>query len=110
MLLYSLYYDTISLTSLKITQTFHLLLAFAENSIISQYFKIQNSVRITEDSDNGDLDNQGSIVYVYTYMHVCMYCVCLCVCVLCVCVCACVRACMRACVCVCDWACKNQSC
>ena len=30
MLFYPLYYDTISLTSLKITQAFHLLLAFAE--------------------------------------------------------------------------------
>ena len=31
MLLYPLYYDIISLTSLKITQAFHLLLGFAEN-------------------------------------------------------------------------------
>ena len=34
MLFYPLYYDIISLTSLKITQTFHLLLGFAENQII----------------------------------------------------------------------------
>ena len=62
MLFYSLYYD-ISLTSLKITQAFHLLLAFAENPIISWYFKIQSSVWITEGSDNGDSDNRGSTVY-----------------------------------------------
>ena len=54
MLFYPLYYDIISLTSLKITQAFHLFLGFAENSIISWNFKIQNSVWITEGSDNGD--------------------------------------------------------
>ena len=62
MLIYPLYYDIISLTSLKIIQVFHLLLGFAENSIVSWYFKIQNSIRITEGSDNGDSDNQVSIV------------------------------------------------
>ena len=62
MLFYSLYYDIINLTSLRITQTFHLLLGFAENPIISWYFKIQNSVWITEGSDNGDSDNRGSTV------------------------------------------------
>ena len=64
MLLYSLYYDTISLTSLKVKQAFHLLLAFAENPIISWYFKIRNSVRITKGLDNGDSDNRGSTVLV----------------------------------------------
>ena len=29
-------------------------------------FKIQNSVRITEGSDNGDSDNRGSTVYIYS--------------------------------------------
>ena len=62
MLFYSLYYDIISLTSLKITQAFHLLIGFAENSIVSWYFKIQSSIRITEGSDNGDSDNRGSTV------------------------------------------------
>ena len=62
MLFYPLYYDIISLTSLKITQAFHLLFGFAENSIVSWYFKIQNIVRITEGSDNGDSDNRGSTV------------------------------------------------
>ena len=52
MLSYPLYYDMISLTSLKITQEFHLLPGFAENSIVSWYFEIQNSVRITKGSDN----------------------------------------------------------
>ena len=52
----------ISLTNLKITQAFHLLLGLAENSIFSWYFKIQNSVRITRGSDNGDSDNRGSTV------------------------------------------------
>ena len=63
MFFYSLFYDTISLTSLKVTQAFHLLLAFAENPIISWYFKIRNSVRITEGSDNADSDNRGPTVY-----------------------------------------------
>ena len=55
----------ISLTSLKITQTFHLLLGFAENHIIFWDFKIKISVRITEGSDNGDSDNRGPTVQVY---------------------------------------------
>ena len=62
MLFYPLYYDTISQTSLKITQAFHLSFGFAENPIVSWYFKIQNSVRITEGSDNGDSDNRGPTV------------------------------------------------
>ena len=58
MLFYSLYYDILSLTSLKITQAFHLLLGFAENQTLFWDFKIQNSVLITEGLDNGDLDNR----------------------------------------------------
>ena len=77
-LVYPLYYDIITLTSVKITQAFHLLLGFAENSIISWYFKIQNSVRITEGWDKGDSDNRGSTVYIYIYICVCVY-VCTCV-------------------------------
>ena len=61
-LFYSLYYDTISLTSLKITQAFQLLLGFAENQIFFWDFKIRNSVQITEGSDNRDSNNQGSTV------------------------------------------------
>ena len=57
MLFFSLYYDILSLTSLKITQTFHLLLGFVENQTVFWDFKIRNSVRITEGSDNGDSDN-----------------------------------------------------
>ena len=57
MLFYPLCYDIISLTSLKITQTFHLLLGFAENQIVFWDFKIKNSTRITDGSDNGDSDN-----------------------------------------------------
>ena len=64
MLLYPLYYDIISLTSLKFIQAFHLLLGFVENQGVFWDFKIQNSVRITEGSDNGDSDNRGSTVYV----------------------------------------------
>ena len=41
-LFYPLYYDIISLTSLKIIQAFHLLLGFAENQGIFWDFKIQN--------------------------------------------------------------------
>ena len=62
MLLYLLYYDIISLTSLKITQTFHLLFNFAENQIVFWDFNIQNSVQIIEGSDNGDSDNRGPTV------------------------------------------------
>ena len=57
MLFYPLYYDTISLKSLKITQAFHLLLGFAENQIVFWDFKFQNNVQITEGLDNGDSDN-----------------------------------------------------
>ena len=63
MLFYPLYCDIISLTSLKITQTFHLLLGFAEKQIVFWDFKIKNSVWITEGSDNEDWDNQGSTVH-----------------------------------------------
>ena len=52
----------LGLTSLKITQAFHLLLGFAENQIIFWDSKIQNSIQINEGSDNGDLGNRGSIV------------------------------------------------
>ena len=62
MLFYSLYCDIISLISLKITQAFHLLLGFAENQAVFWDFKIQNSIRITEGSDNGDSDNRGPTV------------------------------------------------
>ena len=58
-------YDIISLTSLKIIQALHLLLGFADNQGVLWDFKIQNSVRITEGSDNGDSDNRGSTVLVY---------------------------------------------
>ena len=61
---YPLYYDIISLRSLKITQAFHLLLGFGENQIIFWNFKIWNIVQITEGSDNGDSDNRGPIVFI----------------------------------------------
>ena len=64
---FSLYYDILSLTSLKITQTFHLLLGFVENQTVFWDFKIRNSVRITEGSDNGDLDNRGPTVIADQY-------------------------------------------
>ena len=57
MLFCPLYCDIVSLISLKITQTFHLLLGFAENQIVFWDFKIKNSIQITEGSDNGDSDN-----------------------------------------------------
>ena len=63
MLLHPLYYDIISLRSLKIIQAFHLLLGCAENQGVSWDFKMENSIRITEGLDNGDSDNQGSTVY-----------------------------------------------
>ena len=66
MLFYPLYYDISSLESLNITQTFHLLLGFAENQAIYWDFKIRNSVRITEVSDNRDSDNRGSTVHAVT--------------------------------------------
>ena len=64
MLFYPLHYDISSLTSLKITQTFHLLLGFVEDQIIYWDFKIRNSVRITEGLNNGDSDNRGSTVLI----------------------------------------------
>ena len=62
MLFYPLYYDIINLTSLKITQVFHLLLGFADNQGVFWDFKIQNSVWKTEGLDNGDSDNRVSTV------------------------------------------------
>ena len=70
MLFYSLYYDIISLISLKIPQEFHLLFDFAENQIVFCDLKIWNSVRITEGSDNGDPDNQGPTVHIYIYIDI----------------------------------------
>ena len=43
MLFYPLYFDTINLKSLKITQAFHLLLGFVENPIISWHFKFETA-------------------------------------------------------------------
>ena len=57
MFFYPLYYDIISLLSLKIAQVFHLSLPFAENQIVLWDFKIRNSVWVTEGSDNGESDN-----------------------------------------------------
>ena len=62
-LFYPLYYDIISLASLKITQVFHLFLVFAENQVVFRDFIIRNSIRITEGSDNGDSDNRGPTVF-----------------------------------------------
>ena len=59
MLFYQLYYDIINLTSVKIIQAFHLFLGFAENQGVVREFKIQNSVWITEGSDN-----RGPTVYI----------------------------------------------
>ena len=56
-LFYPLYYDIISLTSLKIIQVFHLLLDFTEIQGVFWDFKIQNSIWINKGSDNGDSDN-----------------------------------------------------
>ena len=53
MLLYPLYYNIISLTSLKIIQAFHLSLVLTENQGVFWNFKIQSNVQITEGSDNG---------------------------------------------------------
>ena len=66
------YIAIISLTSLNITQVFHLLLGFAENQIVLWDFKIQNSIQITEGSDNRDSDNRGSTVrsmYIRIYIR-----------------------------------------
>ena len=71
MLFFSLYYNILSLTSLKITQTFHLILGFVENQTVFWDFKIRNSVQITEGSDNGDSDNRGPTVF--TMILTCNY-------------------------------------
>ena len=55
----------ISLANLRITQAFHLLLGLKENQIVFWDFKIQNSIRITEGSGNGDSDNRGPTVFHY---------------------------------------------
>ena len=68
MIFFSLYYDIISLISLKITQVFHLLLGFAENQTIFWDFKIRNGVRITEGSDNRDSDNRSPTMYICFYI------------------------------------------
>ena len=52
----------LSLTSLRITQAFHLLFGFAENQAIYWDFKIRNSIRISEGSDNRDSNNRTSTV------------------------------------------------
>ena len=65
-----LYYDIISLASLKITQAFHLLLDFGENQVVFRDFKIRNSIRITEGSDNGESDNQGPTVFAIVFVFV----------------------------------------
>ena len=70
MLFFSLYYDILSLTSLKITQAFHLLLSFVENQTVFWDFKIRNSIWITEGSDNRDSDNRGPTVYIYIYIYI----------------------------------------
>ena len=62
MLFYPLYYDIISLTSLKSYRNF---IYFAENQGVFWNFKIQNSAWITECSDNGDSNNQGSTVIIF---------------------------------------------
>ena len=61
MLFYPLYYNIISLISLKTTHAFQLF-GFAENQNYLLGFNIRNGVRITESSDNEDLDNQGPTV------------------------------------------------
>ena len=48
----------------KITQVFHLLIGFAENQIC---YKIQNSIRVNEGSDKGDLDTQGATSWAVQY-------------------------------------------
>ena len=60
MLLHPLYYNKVSLSSLKITLAFHLLLVFAENQ---RDFKIVNGIRTTKALENGNLDNRGPTVH-----------------------------------------------
>ena len=48
--MYFLSTDTISLTSINITQVIHLLVDFVENQIVFWNYKIQNSIRIINDS------------------------------------------------------------
>ena len=68
MLFYPLYYD-ISLTSLKITQVFHLSLGFAKNQITIRILKFKiYSFRITEGLDNRDSDNRGPTVIITVYL------------------------------------------
>ena len=70
---YLLYCDIINLTSLKITQAFHLLIFFLENQTTFQDFKIRNGVRITEGLDNSyrDSDNRDPTVRTYIHTYIC---------------------------------------
>ena len=63
-LFYPLYYDIISLTSLKITQAFHLLLGYSENQIVLRDFKIRNSVRIME------IQIIEVLLYMYNFLYI----------------------------------------
>ena len=71
MLFYILCYDKRSVKSLKITQAFHILIDFAENQGVFLDFKIQNSIRITKGSDNGDSDNRDSTILLFLNDLVC---------------------------------------
>ena len=55
----------ISLKSLKITFIYYSVLSFTENWIVFWDFKVQNSIKIIEGSNNGDLNNQGPTVHIY---------------------------------------------
>ena len=46
---------------------------FCRKSIVFWDFKIKNSVRIIEGSDNGDSDNRGSTVYINIYIYIYTY-------------------------------------
>ena len=64
MLFYPLHYDIIRLNKSKNHTGISFITWFAENQIVLWDFKIRDSIQITEGSDNGDSDNQGSTVYV----------------------------------------------
>ena len=69
MFFYALYCDIISLTSLKITQAFHLLLGCAKNLTAFRDFYIHNSVQITKGSGNGGSDKRGSTALHYKKLN-----------------------------------------
>ena len=71
-LFYPLYHDITSLTSLKVTEAFHLLATgFCRKSSCLLGFQTQNNAHITEGSGNGDSNNWGpTVLRIYGHLTI----------------------------------------